>query len=244
MENTELTKAIEDVDLIKGIMERAAVSLVGFSPALLWWGGSWLALVIILSLLSAPLQALTPRVGHDVETGVYLLTFLLLLAAFAVLVLWLIFGLSTYRAATANPAVSSLTRGLVSVWGVAILISLVLPIFFALIFGLHRFEALAGQIMTMNFGATDTSVELFSGAGLYTPFAHAMEIWLFALALYATRVFARIDFAGWLAGAFLLIGMLYPVLGADFGSYFYPGPYALVLLGGYLELQRRKAGAG
>ena len=37
--------------------------------------------------------------------------------------------------------------------------------------------------MHSNFGVTTVATKLFAGSGLFTPFAHAMEIWLFALAL-------------------------------------------------------------
>ncbi len=104
-------------------------------------------------------------------------------------------------------------------------------------------KALAPQIREQSIGAASSALPLFSGAGLYTPYAHAMEIWLFALALYATRAITRLAFPGWLGFAFLLIGLAYPCFGAHFGDYFFPGPYALLALGVYLELRRRKEGA-
>lgn len=234
MEQVTVVKALEDVELIKGIMQRASTSLAGFSRVLLWWGGSWVAVLGLLALLASPLMA------HTANNRTPLTAYFLLLAVFALLVLGVAMGISTYRRAMADATVSTLTRGLVYIWGMVGLISIVFPLLFALLCAVQQIHLLLPQIQQFNFGATAPATALFAGAGLFTPYAHAMEIWLFALALFTTRAFTRIAFAGWLGVIFLLIGLLYPVLGAQFGNYFYPGPCALLILGGCLELRRRK----
>ncbi|MHB9022940.1 MAG: hypothetical protein ACYC7E_02010 [Armatimonadota bacterium] len=240
MELVTVEKALEDVELIKGIMQRTSTSLAGFSRVLLWWGGAWMAVVVLGSLLSSPLMTVSPDVARTTNSGTLIAAYLLLLAAFSLFVIGVAMGISTYRRAIADPCVSALTRGLVSIWGMVALISFVFPLIFGLLCAVQEISLLMPQIMQFNFSATTSATSLFTSAGLFTPFAHAMEIWLFALALYTTRAFTRLAFAGWLGLIFLLIGLLYPMLGAHFGNYFHPGPYALLILGGYLELFRRK----
>jgi len=236
MEQVTVSRALEDVELIKGIMQRTSTSLAGFSRVLLWWGGAWLAVMVLLSLL----MLMTPDVATPTAVGPQPAVYVLLFAAFSLLVVGVAMGISTYRRAIANPGVSSLTQGLVRIWGLVALISFVCPLLFALLYAVQQIQALLPQLLRFDLSVTPAASSLFAGAGLFTPFAHAMEAWLFALALYTTRAFTRLAFAGWLGLIFLLIGLLYPLLGANFGNYFYPGPYALLLLGGYLELSRRK----
>jgi hypothetical protein len=243
MKQEAVSKALADVELIKGIMQRTSLSLAGFSRVLLWWGGAWLAVVLVQCLLSSPLVAVSPQVVTTNDNRTLLTAFGLLLAAFAVLVVGVAMGISTYRQAIRDQAVSTLTRGLVSVWGVVLLISFVFPLVFAVLFALQHLGTLAPLILQQSLGAASAAGALFSGAGLFTPYAHAMEIWLFALALYTTRAMTRLAFPGWLGLGYLLIGLCYPLLGAWFGNVFYPGPYALLALGVYLETRRRKEGA-
>lgn len=240
MEQITMVKALEDIELIKGIMQRTSSSLMGLSRTLLWWGGTWLAVVVLLSILSSPLVALSPLVANTTDHRTLLTAFLLLLVTFAVLILGVVMGLSTYRQAIHKQAVSTLTHGLVAMWGVVLLISFVFPFLFALLCAIQQIDVLAPQIASMNIGASTSATRIFSSAGLFTPYAHAMEVWLFALALYATRAVTRLAFIGWLGLAFLIIGLLYPFFGASFGNYFHPGPYTLLILGCYLEMRRRK----
>ncbi len=242
MEQAEVSRALADVELIKGIMQRTSVSLAGFSRVLLCWGSAWLIIVLLLTVVSPPLCAISPKVAHSVDNRTLLTAGGLVLAALSLLVIGIALGLSYYRQAMREQAISALTRGLVLIWGVVLLISFVFPLLFALLLGLLHFEHLAPQILQQNIGAASSTAttQIFTDAGLFTPFAHAMEIWLFALALFATRAITRLSFPGMLGTIFLLIGLCYPALGAHFGDYFHPGPYALLILGAYLEVRRRK----
>ncbi len=243
MEQVDVTKALADVELIKGIMQRTSVSLAEFSRVLLCWGGAWLIIALLLTVVSPPLSAISPRVSSSVDNRTLLTAGGLVLAALSLLVIGIALGLSYYRRAMREQGISALTRGLVLIWGVVLLISFVFPLLFALLVALLHFDHLAPEILHQNIGAASSAASLFTDAGLFTPFAHAMEIWLFALALFATRAVTRLSFPGMLGTLFLLIGLCYPALGPHFGDYFQPGPYALLILGVYLELRRRKEGA-
>ncbi len=242
MENMNVEKAIEDVEFIKGIMQRAADSLNGFSKVLLWWGSAWLALVIMLLILSSPLVAVTPQVGHAVQNSVYVTGFILLLSVFAVIIVGGGFGLSTYRTAMKSPVISSLTRSLLSIWGFVSLISLCFPLLYAFFYCLSRIEVLLPEIMKMNLGVTVAATNLFAESGLFSAYAHAMDVWLFALAFTITASLTRLPVVKWFAGIFITVAVLYPLCGDMISGYFYPGPMAMIMMGIYLEIRRRKEG--
>lgn len=242
MEQVAVTKALEDVELIKGIMQRTSVSLSGFSRTLLWWGATWLVVVALQSVISSPLGGLSTHVTTTEDSRTLLTAFGLTLATFASLVVGIAMGLSTYRQAIHDQMVSTLTRGLISVWGLVLLISFVFPLAFGVLCAVQHLVTLGPLIIQQNIGAAFPASSLFTAAGMFTSYAHAMEVWLFAVALYTTRAVTRLEFPGYLGFIFLLIGLAYPLLGAHFGNYFFPGPYALLALGVYLEVRRRKEG--
>ena len=139
MEQETVVKALEDVELIKGIMQRTSTSLAGFSRVLLWWGGAWLAVVVLMSLLSSPMLKITPEVAYAPNVGTIRAAYFMLLATFALLVLGVGMGISTYRQAIADRSVSTLTRGLVRLWGLVSLISFVFPLLFAVLCAVKGF---------------------------------------------------------------------------------------------------------